>query len=395
MKKNYKLELIRGIAALAVLFTHLRNVVPYINSKDHGFFINLISSWGTEAVIVFFILSGIVIYLSYEKKRYSSGAFLKNRLLRLVPGAWIGVGMGLIAARFTGYHPSAATIAGNLLFTGTLDGFITPILVTNGPLWSLSFEMAFYIFFIFMVIKWKNINAWLILSILCCPIYLFLSPQMAQFSGILTQLLWTMTFSLFFLMGIYVYRFRSRFRVSLSIGLLFLTLFMMPARFYFDTAVFDLYKFLGMSLVLLPLFLHCVSNPDEPADGPVYKIGLPHFFVVYAIYVILYWRLNKSLFSSSLLYSFTPLCCFILYFFRRFAARMVDKAETPIAYVSKVLGKLSYGIYIFHYPLILILAAFLPQSMMLLYFVTIVSVFALAWLLEYKLQPAINKLFNR
>jgi peptidoglycan/LPS O-acetylase OafA/YrhL len=62
--------------------------------------------------------------------------------------------------------------------------------------------------------------------------------------------------------------------------------------------------------------------------------------------------------------------------------------------MSKVLGKLSYGIYIFHYPLILIFSAILPQNMILLYLVTIGCVFPLAWLLEYKLQPALNKLFN-
>ena len=395
MKKNYKLELIRGLAAIAVLFTHLRNVVPYINSRDHGFFINLISAWGGEAVIVFFILSGIVIFLSYEKKKYHAWPFLKNRLLRLVPGAWIGIGMGLIAAPLIGYRPSAAVIAGNLLFTGTIQGFITPILITNGPLWSLSYEMAFYLFFILMVIKWKNVNAWLTISLLCFPIYLFFFEPTARFSGIAAHLLATMTYSFFFLLGIFIYKYRNRFRVPLSIGLLFFTLFMMPARFQFADPAFDLLKHLGMALVLAPLFLHCVSNPDEEPDGPVYRIGLLHFWIVYAVLVALFWLSNKSLLSSALLYSLTPLCCFVLFFFRHQALTVIDRTEGSISYISKTLGKLSYGIYIFHYPLILILAAFIPQNMILLYAVTIICVFLAAWLLEYKLQPAINKFFNR
>jgi peptidoglycan/LPS O-acetylase OafA/YrhL len=395
MKKNYKLELIRGLAAIAVLFTHLRNVVPYINSRHHGLLINLVSAWGGEAVIVFFILSGIVIFLSYEKKKYHLWPFLKNRLLRLVPGAWIGVGMGLIAAPLISYHPSAAIIAGNMLFMGTIQGFITHILITNGPLWSLSFEMAFYIFFIFMVIKWKNVSAWLTISILCFPVYLFLGKPIDRFSGIAAHLVATMTYSFFFLLGIFIYKYRNRFRVPLSIGLLFFTLFMMPARFQFADPAFDLLKHLGMALVLTPLFLHCISNPDEQQEGPVYRIGMLHFWISYAVLAALFWLSNKSLFSNALLYSLTPLGCFVLFFFRRPGLTLIERAEGPISYISKTLGKLSYGIYIFHYPLILILAAFMPQSMILLYVVTIVCVFLLAWILEYKLQPVINKFFNR
>src|SRR5215204_53815 len=86
--KNTTLELIRGVAAILVVFTHLFSNNETLN---HVPFHTLISGWGTESVILFFVLSGIVINLTHTKKPKGRTEFFKNRLLRIYPLYFIGL----------------------------------------------------------------------------------------------------------------------------------------------------------------------------------------------------------------------------------------------------------------------------------------------------------------
>src|ERR1700733_13505016 len=91
MKKVY-LELVRGAAAILVLITHLTMLHPKLQSPG----LNIIANWGTESVMIFFILSGIVINISQTRIGRSGGAFIGNRLLRLYPQFLVGLFLGLL-----------------------------------------------------------------------------------------------------------------------------------------------------------------------------------------------------------------------------------------------------------------------------------------------------------
>jgi peptidoglycan/LPS O-acetylase OafA/YrhL len=170
------LDLIRGLSALAVLVGHLRAVffVDYQDVQAPGFIVRLfylISGFGHQAVMVFFVLSGYFIsssiFQSCRASRWSWRAYAINRVSRLyivlIPGlfltmAWDYCGMALFP-----HHPlyggqlapavvpdavanrySLTAFLGNL---ACLQNISVLPLGSNGALWSLSNEFWYYAIF--------------------------------------------------------------------------------------------------------------------------------------------------------------------------------------------------------------------------------------------------------
>src|ERR1700730_8875836 len=86
------LDMARGLAALAVLFGHLRSFVfpSYHELKTHSFVDPIVwaaTSFGHEAVMFFFVLSGFFITRSLvvdtQVRRFSWTAYIIKRLTRL------------------------------------------------------------------------------------------------------------------------------------------------------------------------------------------------------------------------------------------------------------------------------------------------------------------------
>lgn len=131
------------------------------------------------AVIVFFVLSGYLVggsvLRTMRKGTFSWNKYLFQRLTRLwivlVPtmllgAAWDGCGKYLLHNPLNIYHldPTIATemlrnfsftaFFGNLFF---LQGIATECFGTNNPLWSLSYELWFYIFFpLLITVLWGS-----------------------------------------------------------------------------------------------------------------------------------------------------------------------------------------------------------------------------------------------
>lgn len=147
-----KLEAIRGGAALYVVIHHfigfsvLKSQLPAL--------LRLPFRFGQEAVIMFFLLSGFVIYLSAirttEKnfKKY----FLK-RFVRIYPILLATFLLSIVVALIN-QTPIASndfkTLVGNLLMLQdevNKPGYIVLPFLENHPLWSLCYEWWFYMMF--------------------------------------------------------------------------------------------------------------------------------------------------------------------------------------------------------------------------------------------------------
>lgn len=184
------LDLMRGVAALAVVAFHIRYkfFLDYTDLVDpapatQAFYV--ITSFGHDAVMVFFVLSGFLIagtvLNDLRRGRWSWRRYLVNRLTRLyvvlVPGLvltalWDQLGLHLFPAHiaYTG-APAAwthdffdvhgtsgwAVFGKNLLFLQSVAG--TPPLGSNSPLWSLTNEFAYYVLFpAIMVAVWPGVR---------------------------------------------------------------------------------------------------------------------------------------------------------------------------------------------------------------------------------------------
>lgn len=167
------LDLVRGFAAAAVAFQHLRAllVLDWPQTTEHSYFAALfyfLGKFGHPAVIVFFVISGYLVgssgIRSIEKRAWSLRRYLLHRFLRLeivlLPALLIGllcdtVGRHLfnsslydggwhLLVRFTPIDLSWRTFLGNAAF---VQDILVPTFGTNSPLWSLSYEFWYYVLF--------------------------------------------------------------------------------------------------------------------------------------------------------------------------------------------------------------------------------------------------------
>lgn len=169
------LDLIRALAAWAVMWGHLRALffVDYPQVHNRGLllaFLYFITGFGSEAVLVFFVLSGFLISSAIISRRatraWSWRDYAIDRASRLyvvlIPGLLLGflwdkLGSTLFALSGIYSHPLpnfAALVVqsqmrvgvffGNMFFLQTI---VCPTFGSNAPLWSLANECWYYVLF--------------------------------------------------------------------------------------------------------------------------------------------------------------------------------------------------------------------------------------------------------
>ena len=168
-------DFIRGLSALAVFASHLRNMllVDYAEITHPSPLLRAIylaSGLGHQAVMVFFVLSGFFVggAILTKKDRFSWKHYSLARLSRLytvlIPALLLTLALDTIVAQqapaaLAGAYsetwnsgPDASrpwsiaplTALGNLLFLQTI---FTPVFGSNSPLWSLANEFWYYVLF--------------------------------------------------------------------------------------------------------------------------------------------------------------------------------------------------------------------------------------------------------
>ena len=159
-KPHYELlDGLRGVAAVLVLFYHIFEGFSFAeitNEAGNGIIKTL--NHGHIAVDFFFILSGFVISYAYDDRWKSMGTwqFFKRRLIRLHPMLLMGAIIGTIAFAFVGFEKWDGNTAptGWVMTAMLLTMFMIPavpgvpyevrgngeMFPLNGPAWSLFFE---------------------------------------------------------------------------------------------------------------------------------------------------------------------------------------------------------------------------------------------------------------
>lgn len=166
------LDLIRGGAALLVLISHVRAFVmaDYVSLVSPHIFqtiFYLLTSFGHESVMIFFVLSGFVVTMSVERQvnadSWHLGRYASDRISRLwtvlIPVLLFTAIIDILTYQLTGstfylgyltYFNSGTlgpadwsilTFLGNVIF---LQGIATPVFGSNTPLWSLACEFWYY-----------------------------------------------------------------------------------------------------------------------------------------------------------------------------------------------------------------------------------------------------------
>lgn len=160
-----QLESLRGLSAIVVLFSHAFQA--FVAPQDVTFY-SVVRLLGQSAVMMFFVLSGFLIGHSIQKNiqqnhLFSIQIYTMQRCKRILPPFLFALFWMLLlyylAPYFfathshsfetvpalmlrTAYDFSLHELVGSIFF---VNEFLTPTLSSNTPLWSLSYEVWFYI----------------------------------------------------------------------------------------------------------------------------------------------------------------------------------------------------------------------------------------------------------
>ncbi|MEX5339368.1 acyltransferase family protein [Pseudomonas sp. I2] len=146
----YSLQALRAFAAWVVVCHHFMQI--FFDFHATGPIGRLFSHRGAVGVDIFFVISGMVIYLSTRDKAVAPGQFLLNRVLRIVPAYWFyTLLMALLLLAASRWMPHQVFEWQHLLLSLLFIPAENPggygLYPTLNVGWTLNFEMFFYLLF--------------------------------------------------------------------------------------------------------------------------------------------------------------------------------------------------------------------------------------------------------
>ncbi len=254
------LDGLRGIAVLMVVFYHMYARWPQLLPYGSNFANFPLFKYGFLGVVLFFLISGFVIFMTLEKS-LDFKMFIKKRWLRLFPAMLIATILIYMTAKFMIMRPAGIPSLRDLLpgLSFIQPFFWSKILpgtnMLEGSFWTLFVEAFFYIIFglSYYVVKEKSILILVLISLLG---YIL---KFAAYFGILKNIffysdLFGFQYYCWFTAGALAYLFtknkKKKYLVSFFIACLFSVLTMITPRYISVSVV----SALIIVLFSLPLF---------------------------------------------------------------------------------------------------------------------------------------------
>ena len=264
-KKNNSYDDIRFLLATIVLYVHSYALL-YGEGKQEPFvkLANFQLGLGSLAVYGFFVLSGFFMIQSLESND-SLLRYFKNRALRILPAFWLSLLISsfvlapilaenfdiksainfFFKAGFFHIFGYAWTINGVFPHNPMIDGI-------NGSMWTLKHEIAlyillpfivylthkkrillFFVFAVFFILAFTNINSnFILFNIPCCRAWVLAANEYPSF----------IVFSAYFFAGVILYKYREFIIASKRIWFMCFALFII-ALFFGNLKIITLFVF--------------------------------------------------------------------------------------------------------------------------------------------------------
>ena len=320
------LDSIRGIAALYVAIAHCRGVL-WIGGREFmekfprntwdiqdyfAFGSSMLTRLAVEFVIVFFVLSGFSIAHSLSGTK-SVWEFYKRRFIRIYPSyvfalIWAGLIFVLTKYWFPEWYDGSFTGHGFLRTMEMKDYFEPGVIAKNlvylpgqgfiTPLWSLTYEVMFYLLAPFLL---RRVNIYVYTSLLLFLVNLIFPSAI---DGLyLPRRLYDFLFvyNIYFAVGVFLYaNFEkilgwftdyTKFEFILIVG--GLLLFMYGANIYFQIeTAFTFIEAAMLSCALIIFFLkYEIRIPPLMKIGQFsYSLYISHFPSIF-LYLAIYWAI--------------------------------------------------------------------------------------------------------
>lgn len=143
----------RAIAALGVVFSHLFQRLDPIGQPEWLAFLHAVMLKGSFGVSIFFVLSGMLLSVPFWRAyltgalRPGIGHYARRRAARIAPGYWVSLIVSFAVGLLI--FPDAPQVVWRLIagltFTSGFHWMTFFPTESNGPLWSISFEVFSYV----------------------------------------------------------------------------------------------------------------------------------------------------------------------------------------------------------------------------------------------------------
>jgi len=183
----HSIQYLRGVAAMMVVVFHLQGPLSRFGVKG---------DWPlalASGVDIFFVVSGFIMWTTTWQGRVTPGAFLRRRLVRIVPLYWF-LTLCAVAVALVGKGGAAWAsitlehLVKSLLFVPSLSPVtheMEPVLI---PGWTLNYEMLFYLLFGASLLLETRFRAVAVSAILVCLVLAHpLAPQEQGILGFYTK----------------------------------------------------------------------------------------------------------------------------------------------------------------------------------------------------------------
>lgn len=308
-------DTIRLLAAASVIFSHAfvlvdgrESVEPLYRLTDGQITI------GRAAVAAFFVVSGLLISMSFDRSR-SLSRFMFNRALRLFPGLWVCLALllfvfGPIATSvpIRAYATSPETIGffGSFLFfplsqsiAGVFDGLPGSDAI-NGSLWTLKYEIACYAFGALLLGTGRFRVAVVALCWLGAMLATHILGDPLGQSGGTYYIAWMLWLFRFYGAGMLLYLLRDRIALSkgAAIAALFLIIFgAFTPLFTESLATFGAYALIVAAFLAAPWFKGLTAKGDLSYGVYIYAFPVQQALVAFALDTPVPW-LNNVLIAT-------------------------------------------------------------------------------------------------
>lgn len=401
-RKILSIEAIRGFAALYVMLGHIVLILhPFIFFPASKFLVKTIFGYGHQAVILFFIVSGFSIHYSSVNSDLSNSKEIKDyyykRFRRIYPLLFISLIFSLIVLWITGIESGwLRNILSFFMVTDISSGSIADPIATNFPIWSLSYEVIYYLLYPLVVLGIKNYGIRKVFAysfILSAVASIFTIAGWNNHLSNVLQMYWI------WLAGAYMGELmlsRQKITIKYFKGWLIMSVALM---FTLEKALFftDWFWAIFFSLLMFTVFFPAINKPklsDRLIEGCISFIAVSVcFFITYIPSIVYHTALVRIIL---LCISFS---IFILYFLK---VEQMKQALRKLINPFVRTGGFSYAVYILHWPILVLFSTLFKEYYQesfgfLLCFIIlyICIVITSSWAAEIKLQPLVAKIMNR
>lgn len=378
------IESARGFAALYVVSLHIIELTGLHNNLASGsllkLFIDLFLIYGHQAVLLFFVLSGFSIHYTSIDRDFTQAGNLKHyyvlRWRRIYPVFFLavlitigldlaGAVMGLVIHTLHLHELNTVQIIYTFLFATDIHdmaGVMQPVLHSNGPLWSLSYEMFYYLIYplYWMINRKFGLTGALILGI-SLSVTSFISGKIFGAQHFLN----VMDLYLIWCLGAVLAEMHRR-QIFCKLPLLIhapIIYVLLQSAWVLENAVYTIGAFFYITWGLVFFFIMLLYLSSHKITGMKNEHKIIAILIAVCGYLVIVAGVRKLEFVADLplFYSHITLTL-ILFCIGLYMPRFnIQAISNTLLKPFHRFGKISYGIYVIHYPMLLFMIHALPH----------------------------------